>query len=130
MAGVYLCDTVGDGTSPSSAYRPAVPTGTEFAVMMLHPPSASACIVSPDNTLTGTGIILLVTGTTWTDLRAQGRSQTVPGNMRNKVDAWCTAHGFAPLPSGAVQWVDAILFVCQQVNPAASLDLSYLGQPE
>lgn len=127
MASVYFTNAALVQMGPSSAWQPTVPAGTDYAVMMLHEPSAKACIVSPNDNLTGTGIVKLVTGTSWSDLRANGRSTQIPGNMRNQINSWCTANGFQPLPSTQMTWAEAILFVCQQVNPAASLDQTFLN---
>lgn len=122
MTSVYLTNVTGDGASPATAYRPDA-TGS-FACLMIHETKRKAVIVSPSDTLTGTGITKLVTGTSVDDLRTKARSTNPTATQRTAMNNWLTTNTYTPLPAAAVSWWDCIHHIARQVNPAANLDLT------
>lgn len=119
MPSVYLANVIGDG-SMNDGFRPDVPTGADFSCLMIDGPAGRCVIVSPSDSLTGTGILLLATGSTWDDLAANTR-QTSPNNpTRNQINNWLTTAGYQPISAG-MTWDEVIHFVARQVNPAANL---------
>lgn len=122
MTSVYLSNVIGDGASPDTAYRPDV-TGA-YTCLMIHEAKRRAVIVSPSDTLSGTGITKLLTGTSLADLRSKARGSNPTNPQRNAVGNWLAANGYAPLPASAVSWWDVTHHVARQVNPAADLDLT------
>ena len=112
-----------------SFYSANVSPGTPHAVLAIN--EVLAIFVAPSDTLDATSpVTRLVTGTSWADLRAQGRRTTVTPAQRRRIDDWATAHGLQPVPPQVAMFADVILALSRQVNPAASLDLTYLGPPE
>lgn len=123
MSSIYLCDVVGDGQSPATAYRPDLPAGANFVALMVHEGKRKAVVLADDDTLSGTGVRRLVTAPTVTQLRAQARTTNPTATQRSVVANWLSANGYAALPASAVSWLDVIHHVARQVNPAADLDV-------
>lgn len=122
MTSVYLANVTGDGLTPDTAYRPDV-TGP-FVCLMIHEAKSKAVIVSPSDTLTGTGITKLVTGTSLDDMRTKARTTNPTSTQRTNINNWLSANGYTALPAEAVTWWDCVHHVARQVNPAADLDLT------
>lgn len=127
MPAVYLCNVIGDGVSTTTAYRPNVPAGTQFACLMIHEVKARAIIVSTDNTLSGTGITMLLSDTDWAALRIKAATTNPTAGQRTNLSTWLSANGYLPLTAAQVTWLDCIHFIARQVNPAADLDLTQVG---
>lgn len=127
MPAVYLCNVVGDGQSTTTAFRPVLPAGTQFACLMIDEPKARAVIVSPDNTLTGTGIAKLIEDTDWAALRTRAATTNPTAAQRTAVTTWLAANTYLPLTVAQVTWLDVIHFVARQANPAADLSLTQVG---
>lgn len=124
MTSVYLTNVTGDGLAPATAYRPDVPAGVSFACLMLHEAKRRALVVSPSDTLSGTGITKLVTGTSLADLRTTAKATNPTAALRTAMNNWLTANGYAPLTAAQVTWWDCIHHIARQVNPVADLDLT------
>jgi hypothetical protein len=125
MPGVYLCNVIGDGLTMESAWRPDVPVGTRYACLMIDTSvKMKAIIASPSATVTGTGITLLLSGSTWETLYANG-NQTSPNNpQRNNVNTWLTTNGYQTISAG-MTWTQVVHFIARQVNPAADLSQTF-----
>lgn len=127
MPAVYLCNVIGDGVSTTTAFRPSLPPGRLFACLMIHEVKARAIIVSPDNTLTGTGIVMLISDTSWDAMRTKAATTNPTAGQRINLSTWLAANGYQPLKAAQVTWLDCIHFMAQQVNPAADLYLTEVG---
>jgi hypothetical protein len=122
VATVYTANVTGDGTSPSTAFRPTGFDGHPFSVLMLDPGVAKKCmVVSSQDTITGTGISALITRSTWPDLLDWARTHNPTTAQRNAMNTWLTGAGLATLTAAQVNWFDCIQYAAQQVNPAADL---------
>ena len=127
MPAVYLCNVTGDGLSPATAHRPNVPAGTLYACLMIHEAKARAIIVSPDNTLTGTGITKLVQGTDWANLRTLATTTSPTAPQLAAVNTWLTNNSYPVYTVPTPTWAQTIHYVARLVNPAADLDLTQVG---
>lgn len=127
MPAIYLCSVTGDGVSTATAYRPSLPAGAAYACLMIHEAKSRAMIVSPDNTLTGTGITMLLSDTDWDALRTKAATTNPTAGQRTSLATWLAANSYLPLTAAQVTWLDCIHFVARQVNSAADLGLTYVG---
>lgn len=127
MPAVYLCNVTGDGQSATTAYRPNLPAGTQFACLMIHEAKARAVIVSPDTTLTGTGIIKLIQATDWADLRTKAATTSPNATILAAINTWLTTNGYPVYTTPTPTWAQTIHYVARLVNPAADLDLTQVG---
>jgi hypothetical protein len=123
MASVYLANVTGDGQSTGTAWRPDIPVGARFVLLMLDEVAGRCVFASTDDALSGTGILLLATGASWDDLRANTRQTSPNTPRRNQINTWLTDAGYQPITSD-MTWFDAVQFIARQVNPAADLDLT------
>lgn len=124
MTSVYLTNVTGDGASPNTAYQPDVPDGTPFACLMIHEAKRRAVIVSPSDTLTGTGVTKLLTGASFADLRTKASNTNPTAAQRTTMNNWLTANGYTALTAAQVTWWDYIHHIARQINSAADLDIT------
>lgn len=125
MACVYLCNTTGDGLTTGTAYRASV-TGPH-ACLMLDAAKGRALVVSPSDTLTGTGITRLISAPSWTALTDLVLTTNPTAAQRTALNAWLTGGGWTALPASAVSWWDCVHHAARQTNPAADLSLTRIG---
>jgi hypothetical protein len=119
MPSVYLTNVTGDGVSTFTAHRPDIPAAS-FACLMIDETSGRALIVSPDNSLSGSGVLLLASGATWEEMEASTR-QTKPNPPKlSQINTWLTSSGYQPVTSD-MTWNEIVHFIARQVNPAADL---------
>ncbi len=121
MPAVYLCNVIGDGVSTLTAFRPDLPVGARFACLMIDDANGKAMVVSPDNTLTGTGINNLLQSDTWANLRTLALTTNPTAGQRTAANTWLTNNGYQTLTGAQVTWVQCIHFIARQVNAAADL---------
>lgn len=139
--GIYLCDVKINTSHPLRPPYYVLPVQTgEWKVqqiMSVPPPdppgtgTGKGLIASSSTTLSGTGLILLLTGTDINDLKAKGRNAglgpTTP--QRNAINSWLTSQtnpdtglAFTAVPAGATTWKAVIEAVARQREPAFDLD--------
>lgn len=126
MTSVYLTNVTGDGQI-RTPHRASVPARTRYAVLMVDHTKGRALIVSPSDTLSGTGIVKLLTGTSVGDLRTKTRSTGPTNAQRTTINNWLAAAGYSPLPASAVTWSEVIHAIARQVNPTADLEATSPG---
>lgn len=119
MTSIFLIDVIGDGQTPATAWRPDVPTGTEYRCLMLHEAKRKALILTPVDTITGATRLLQAADTD--ALRLKARTTNPTAAQRTTINSWLTTNGYSTLPAG-VTWAQAIHHIARQVNPAADLE--------
>lgn len=124
MASLYLCDAIGDGLIPETAFRPSGFDGKPNAVLMLHQPKMKALILSSDDAVTGAGISKLLTAASVAALRTAAASTNPSATKRTSINTWLTANGYQQLTVAQVSWFDCVQYVARQVNPDADLLLT------
>lgn len=127
MASIYIASVLGDGLSPSTAFRAAGFDGISHTVLMIDEARSVAMVASGVDTVIGAGITLLLTGPTWDELRANGKRNTPNPSQRRAFNTWLTGGGLEPLTAAQTTWEECVLYAARQVNPAANLDTIYVG---
>lgn len=124
MTSVYACNVVGTGTA-ADPYRASI-TGPH-ACLMIDPTKAKALVVSPSDTLSGTGISPLLTAASWPALVEAARTTNPTTAQRSALNNWLAGGGYTALPASAVSWWDCLHHAARQVNPAADLAATMVG---
>jgi hypothetical protein len=119
VSSIYVCNVVGDGVTPETAYRPSFPS--PFSCLFIDQARGKGLIISPDDSATGTGVNRLVQAPTLTALRNKAKTTNPTGAQRTALNTWLTNGGYQPLTTQTT-WAECIHFAARQVNPAADLD--------
>lgn len=121
MASLYLANVTGDGASPATAWRPAGFDGHRFAVLMVDQVKGRAVVFSPEDGITGTGIVTLLQAADRASLGTLARNTSPSPAQLNAAKTWCTNAGY-PVPQAASPtWWQTIHYIAQLVNPTADL---------
>jgi hypothetical protein len=108
-------------TENRSFMRPLVPSTMTWASLMVDTTKLKAMVASPQDGVTGTGMISILTGSSWDDLRNVQGKTTLTNARRNQFNNWLTNAGYLPIPAALTEWIDVIHFVARQVNEGADL---------
>ena len=127
MASVYVANVLGDGLTPSTAYRPSGFDGIACAVVMLDAKRGRCLVLSSIDTVTATGVSNLATAATVAALQTLAATTNPTTTKRTQINAWLTGAGLATLTVAQVSWLDCLQFVALQINPVANLIATSVG---
>jgi hypothetical protein len=110
-----------------SFMRPSLPATMSFASLMVDENKLKAIVASPIDNASGPGIALLLTGSSWDDLRNTQGKTSLTNARRNQLNNWLTNAGYRPIPAELTEWVDVIHFCARQVNEGADLYRTFVA---
>lgn len=125
MASIYAGKTTGTGVGYDSV-RPLGFDAVSYNTLMIDTKRSPNCLVlSPDDTITAASLQRLVTAPTKADLKVLLQATNPSASERNALDTFAKGGSMQPLTAAQVTWWDCLVYLAQQVNPAADLNVTF-----
>lgn len=133
MTTYYLTDVEGDGSNDDpfcpKTNPPILTLDSNWVVVMIDEEKRCSIIVADDDTLSGPGVIPLLSGSSIKDLRVKASESNPSQSKRASVNGVLASKGFLPSPQNGT-WRQVIHQIAREVNPDVSLDVVGFGKPE